>query len=61
MLYLVFCRNSYPELARDNTMSIDNSNGNDGVTKRILERKTATAVSIKYKIDFSFRRVTNYE
>jgi hypothetical protein len=37
-------------------MSINNSNGNEGVTKRILERKTATAVSTKYKIDFSFRR-----
>jgi hypothetical protein len=37
-------------------MGSDNSSGNDGVTKRILERKTATAVSTKYKIDFSFRR-----
>jgi hypothetical protein len=37
-------------------MVSDNSNGNNGVTKRILERKTATAVSTKHKIDFSFRR-----
>lgn len=37
-------------------MGIDNSNGNNGVTKRILESKTATAVATKYKIDFSFRR-----
>jgi hypothetical protein len=31
----------------------EKSKGNDGVTKKILERKTATAVSTK--IDFSFR------
>jgi NADH dehydrogenase len=37
-------------------MSIDNGNGNDGVTKRILKRKTEIAVATKYKIDFSFRR-----
>ncbi|HEX7818162.1 MAG TPA: hypothetical protein VF419_02170, partial [Nitrososphaeraceae archaeon] len=34
-------------------MGSEESKGNDGVTKRILERKTAIAVSTK--IDFSFR------
>ena len=34
-------------------MGSEKSKGNDGVTKRILERKTATAVSTE--IDFSFR------
>jgi len=37
-------------------MGCDNSNGNDGVTKRILERKKATAVSTKYETDYPFRR-----
>jgi hypothetical protein len=34
-------------------MGSKKSKGNNGVAKRMLERKTATAVSIK--IDFSFR------